>query len=211
VFLWNRIFYILLHACSATVRLVHSWADRCRLIHKCTYGTLDWLRRHVLALRKLENVLLAVHDRQRAVFVPRTNVPCRVYSNLPIAFISLWQIHKCLFTFVLIPRTTAHCRVNCNSRTKGMYSWQIRACRITCVFVPRTNVPVECILTHERMACISLWHIFTCLLILQCTIDERWEAGVEIQKNVRGEIGGWGRVPFNETYAPSLSSIYDGA
>jgi len=39
---------------------------------------------------------------------------------------------------------------------------------------------------------------------------ERWGAGVETQKNVRGEIGGWGRVPFNETYAPSLSTIYDG-
>ena len=25
------------------------------------------------------------------------------------------------------------------------------------------------------------------------------------------EVGGWGRVPFNETYAPSLSTIYDGA
>ena len=41
--------------------------------------------------------------------------------------------------------------------------------------------------------------------------EERWEAGVETQKNVRGEIGEWGRVPFNETYAPSLSTIYDGA
>jgi len=41
--------------------------------------------------------------------------------------------------------------------------------------------------------------------------QERWGAGVETQKNVRGEIGGWGRVPFNETYAPSLSTIYDGA
>jgi len=40
---------------------------------------------------------------------------------------------------------------------------------------------------------------------------ERWGAGVETQKNVRGEIGEWGRVPFNETYAPSLSTIYDGA
>jgi len=40
---------------------------------------------------------------------------------------------------------------------------------------------------------------------------ERWGAGVKTQKNVRGEIGGWGRVPFNETYAPSLSTIYDGA
>ena len=46
----------------------------------------------------------------------------------------------------------------------------------------------------------------TCL-----TCVERWEAGVETQKNVRGEIGGWGRVPFNEPYAPSLSTIYDGA
>ena len=41
--------------------------------------------------------------------------------------------------------------------------------------------------------------------------EERWGAGVETQNNVRGEIGGWGRVPFNETYAPSLSTIYDGA
>ena len=42
-------------------------------------------------------------------------------------------------------------------------------------------------------------------------IGERWGAGVETQKNVRGEIGGWGRVPFNEPYASSLSTIYDGA
>ena len=41
--------------------------------------------------------------------------------------------------------------------------------------------------------------------------EERWGAGVETQKNVRGEIGGWSRVPFNEPYAPSLSTIYDGA
>ena len=44
-----------------------------------------------------------------------------------------------------------------------------------------------------------------------CTCMERWGAGVETQKNVRGEVGGWGRVPFNEPYAPSLSTIYDGA
>jgi len=40
---------------------------------------------------------------------------------------------------------------------------------------------------------------------------ERWGAGVETQKNVRGEVGGWGGVPFNESYAPSFSTIYDGA
>jgi len=42
-------------------------------------------------------------------------------------------------------------------------------------------------------------------------VYERWGAGVETQKSVRGEIGGWGRVPFNEPYTPSLSTIYDGA
>ena len=40
--------------------------------------------------------------------------------------------------------------------------------------------------------------------------NERWGAGVETQKKCTG-IGGWGRVPFNEPYAPSLSTIYDGA
>ena len=49
-----------------------------------------------------------------------------------------------------------------------------------------------------------------CNTTFQCG-TERWGAGVETQKNVRGEIGGWGRVPFHETYAPSLSTIYDGA
>jgi len=52
----------------------------------------------------------------------------------------------------------------------------------------------------------------TCSLALFCSYShERWGAGVETQNNVRGEIGGWGRVPFNEPYAPLLSTIYDGA
>jgi len=49
-----------------------------------------------------------------------------------------------------------------------------------------------------------------CMSYLQ-GLYERWGAGVETQKNVRGEVGGWGRVPFNEPYAPSLYTIYDGA
>jgi len=52
------------------------------------------------------------------------------------------------------------------------------------------------------------------ILIRICVYEdmcERWGVGVETQQNVRGEIGGWGRVPFNESYAPSLSTIYDGA
>jgi len=43
-----------------------------------------------------------------------------------------------------------------------------------------------------------------------CRPNERWGAGVETQKYVLGEVGGWGRVPFNEPYNPSLSTIYDG-
>ena len=38
------------------------------------------------------------------------------------------------------------------------------------------------------------------LFTTQRILYERWGAGVETQKNVRGEIGGWGRVPFNEPY-----------
>jgi len=55
----------------------------------------------------------------------------------------------------------------------------------------------RCIYTYMRTALVSC--------------SERWGAGVETQKIVRREIWGWGRVPFNETYAPSLSTIYDGA
>ena len=54
-------------------------------------------------------------------------------------------------------------------------------------------------------------YTYTHVLNYTYTHVERWGAGVEIQKNVRKEIGGWGRVPFNEPYAPLLSTIYDGA
>jgi len=49
------------------------------------------------------------------------------------------------------------------------------------------------------------------ILIISKDTHERWGAGVETQKNVRGEIEGWGRVPFNEPYTSSLINIYDGA
>jgi len=62
--------------------------------------------------------------------------------------------------------------------------------------------------THEKM---RRWADDNSWSHLLMSCHERWGAGVETQKNVRGEIGGWGRVPFNETYAPSLSTIYDGA
>ena len=64
--------------------------------------------------------------------------------------------------------------------------------------------------THT-IAMIAIGDVQLCVIQERETHTERWGAGVETPKNVRGEIGGWGRVPFNETYAPSLSTIYDGA
>ena len=69
-----------------------------------------------------------------------------------------------------------------------------------------------------RVACVYVCVTFfyvciacVCICTAYPTPNERWGAGVETQKNVRGEIWGWGRVPFNEPYAPSLSTIHDGA
>jgi len=72
---------------------------------------------------------------------------------------------------------------------------RVRVCVFVCVCV----CVCVCVLVREGEAQQRAQHC------------ERWGAGVETQKNVRGEIGGWGRVPFNETYAPSLSTIYEGA
>ena len=68
------------------------------------------------------------------------------------------------------------------------------------------------IYTHTCLSFLEMCiRILFCSQCIVASVYERWGAGVETQKNVRGEIGGWGRVPFNETYAPSLSTIYDGA
>ena len=70
--------------------------------------------------------------------------------------------------------------------------------------------PLRCVM----WCCIILCHARPChvmLAVLMMHLCERWGAGVETQKNVRGEIEGWGRVPFNAPYAPSLITIYDGA
>ena len=37
------------------------------------------------------------------------------------------------------------------------------------------------------------------------------EVGAGVETQTLGVFGGWGRVPFNEPYTPSLSTIYDGA
>ena len=69
----------------------------------------------------------------------------------------------------------------------------------------------ECVVLCCRvLQCVAVYCVFV-VGAAPFSRVERGGAGVETQKKVRGEIGGWGRVPFNETYAPSLSTFYDGA
>ena len=78
-----------------------------------------------------------------------------------------------------------------------------------CVSIGVSRSPVlQCVAVccSELMRTCSACALFGALVWV-----ERWGAGVETQKSVRGEIGGWGREPFHENYAPSLSTIYDGA
>ena len=63
---------------------------------------------------------------------------------------------------------------------------------------------------YEYLYTIRLY-LYESLNKIKGSSGERWGAVVETQKNVREEIGGWGREPFHENYAPSLSTIYDGA
>ena len=78
-------------------------------------------------------------------------------------------------------------------------------------FVRGVSEPLILAATQLRFAAVALCCCVMLRVAVCCSVCERWGAGVETQKNVRGEIGGWGRVPFNEPYAPSLSTIYDGA
>ena len=95
------------------------------------------------------------------------------------------------------------------------------------IFIMAVKVASVCIYVCEYMYIYIYVYIYVCVYMfmrvciythytytnvcIDASCVERWGAGVETQKNVRGEIGGWGRVPFNEPYAPSLSTIYDGA
>ena len=97
-----------------------------------------------------------------------------------------------------------YANVSCVYRLLHVKSLSTHMCVVLC------GGALQCV-----AVCCSRWHMYTCRVThgkeTRQTHNERWRAGVETQKNVRGEIGGWGRVPFNEPYAPLLSTIYDGA
>ena len=91
-------------------------------------------------------------------------------------------------------------------------TWQQRAWDVAAKYIQRyTNLFWMCIFIEKYTRTLTRHDSNLHNTWQRRTWDERWGAGVETQKNVRGEIGGWGRVPFNEPYAPSLSTIYDGA
>jgi len=79
--------------------------------------------------------------------------------------------------------------------------------------VPSKSSKVEQVSAQVEMcvcACVCGYK-YMCIRICKVSFKERWGAGVETQKNVLGVFVGRGRVPLNEPYAPSLSTIYDGA
>ena len=64
--------------------------------------------------------------------------------------------------------------------------------------------------------CIGAYHFrFTSVCagvrVLVPTCREMWGAGVQTPKNVRGEIEGWGRVPFNDFPFNGFSIVSEAA
>jgi len=111
-----------------------------------------------------------------------------------------------IWTFVRVPHPNVRM---CATSTFSWSRWHLVSMRHL------TYMNANMCTSSERSYLCHIW-TFVCVplddtLLADPDRIERWGAGVETQKNVRGEIGGWGRVPFNETYAPSLSTIYDGA
>jgi len=98
-------------------------------------------------------------------------------------------------------------------RVKGCLEFQVMFCkRATNYKVLLRNLTCEDKASYASTPpSTSIINTFPWLFRFILSSIERWGAGVETQKNVRGEVGGWGRGPFNEPCAPSLSTIYDGA
>jgi len=82
-----------------------------------------------------------------------------------------------------------------------------------CPHTQQSMTATACSIDKYYICLCSIDSTVSSIVILsgELSSEERWGSGVETQKNVRGEIGGWGRIPFNEPYAPLLSTIYDGA
>ena len=117
---------------------------------------------------------------------------------------------------VLITRkyaTTQHTATRCNTLQHIVArETRLSLARVyTHIYCDTLQLTASNTLQRTATHCNALQHTVARETGLSLAHAERWGAGVETQKNVRGEIGGWGRVPFYATYTPSLSTIYDGA
>jgi len=63
----------------------------------------------------------------------------------------------------------------------------------------KDDSPVEVVFKDDSPVVCTQRRPYRLSSLNKSSFVERWGAGLETQKNVRGEIGGWGRVPSNET------------
>jgi len=159
-------------------------------------------------------IWIHVHIHLNATHLNALQRIATLSSTLPVAFArkTCMQQHIYLFIYIHIyTHTCTHIYISI-----GIYT---NLHRHKFIFV-HIHICLYLWCSRERTACSSsIWapnslSIFDVYSFHHIPVNrnfERWCAGVETQKNVRREIGGWGRVPFNEPYAPSLSTIYDGA
>ena len=160
-------------------------ALRCSALNDENLRALRWMMRFNETLSDTRRALNAEHS---------------IYSRWISSFTAGLYIANCTFNEGLY---IANCRFNAELPTsRALYSMG-RSILQSSTFRALHSGNVEPYIGSTFIALIIRCRALRC--------KERWGAGVETQKNVRGEIGGWGRVPFNETYAPSLSTIYDGA
>ena len=112
------------------------------------------------------------------------------------------SVHICMYTYAYTLESATYGKWRESERDRYLFIMNI------CTWIYLYIFTQKCMYVY-MCTCICVYtDVYT---LKYAPYNERWGAGVETQKNVRGEIGGWGRVPFNETYAPSLSTIYDGA
>jgi len=175
------------------------FSDVCELTPAYAHNLLESWRIHMTHTRKVTHLYA-----------------CDVFIRDMTRLYVTWRMYTWRGSFIC--DRTMHCV------RRDLYTWLIHARWLTHTYMTHSYViwllymwrdSFTCGTTHSRgtwpfiagdMTCTQ-----SCVLGPCISWDERWGAGVETQKYVRGEIGGWGRIPFNETYAPSLSTIYDGA
>ena len=161
---------------------------------------ISWMQAKMIVLISKVNRALLMKRRALLVEYKTLLMQCKAllmeYKGLFLEYIALWMRKKAHYQEQCNPS-----KEPCNPSKDDYLNPTMGAALLRCGNT-RENSSRTALEPQIR------WSLIMCA---HQSLEERWGAGVETQKNVRGEIRGWGRVPFNETYAPSLSTIYDGA